>query len=117
MPAIKFAREYLCEPIHDMYSMFPMDILEPCRDENLVLLDRAETEFDEEGRPAGVFGQHFFGWDPAIASDSNADYTAMIGMRMPPDGEEKQIIYALNEKGFSSRHGSKISIGNILDIS
>ena len=101
MPAIKFAREYLCEPIHDMSSMFPMDILEPCRDENLVLLDRAETEFDGEGRPAGVFGQHFFGWDPAIASDSNADYTAMIGMRMPPDGEEKQVIYALNEKGLS----------------
>ena len=28
MPAIKFAREYLCEPIHDMSSMFPMSLLE-----------------------------------------------------------------------------------------
>ena len=39
MPAIKFAREYLCEPIHDLSSMFPADILEAARDKDLVLLD------------------------------------------------------------------------------
>ena len=101
MPAIKFAREYLCEPIHDLSSMFPMDILEKCRDDSLILLDRAETEFDVDGNAAGVFGQHFVGWDPAISSDANADYTAMVGMRMLPDSEEKQIIFALNEKGLT----------------
>tara|TARA_R100000406_G_scaffold96191_1_gene93146 strand:+ start:145 stop:1626 length:1482 start_codon:yes stop_codon:yes gene_type:complete len=101
MPAIKFAREYLCEPIHDMSSMFPMSLLEKARDSNLILLDRAEQEFDEEGEPAGVFGQHFLGWDPAIASDSNADYTAMTVLRVLPDSEEKQLVYVLNEKGLT----------------
>ena len=102
MPAIKFAREYLCEPIHDNASMFPQSILEQARDENLVILDKAEMEYDEEGEPAGVFGQHFIGWDPAIASDSNADYTAMVTIRTPPGSEEKQIVNVLNEKGLGS---------------
>ena len=102
MPAIKFAREYLCEPIHDNASMFPQSILEQARDENLVILDKAEMEYDEEGEAAGVFGQHFIGWDPAIASDSNADYTAMVTIRTPPGSEEKQIVNVLNEKGLGS---------------
>ena len=102
MPAIKFAREYLCEPIHDTASMFPNSLLEQARDENLVILDKAEMEYDEEGEPAGVFGQHFIGWDPAIASDSNADYTAMVTIRTPPGSEEKQIVNVLNEKGLGS---------------
>jgi len=101
MPAIKFAREYLCEPIHDLSSMFPADILEGARDENLVLLEKAESEYDENGDVAGVFGQHFIGWDPAIASDANADYTAMVVLRTPPDGNEKQLIHAVNQKGLS----------------
>ena len=102
MPAIKFAREYLCEPIHDTASMFPNSLLEQARDENLVILDKAEMEYDEEGEAAGVFGQHFIGWDPAIASDSNADYTAMVTIRTPPGSEEKQIVNVLNEKGLGS---------------
>jgi len=102
MPAIKFAREYLCEPIHDTASMFPNSLLEQARDENLVILDKAEMEYDEEGESAGVFGQHFIGWDPAIASDSNADYTAMVTIRTPPGSEEKQIVNVLNEKGLGS---------------
>ncbi len=102
MPAIKFAREYLCEPIHDMSSMFPMSLLEKARDKNLILLSKAEQDFDEEGEAQGVFGQHFVGWDPAIASDSNADYTAMTILRMLPNSEEKQLIYALNQKGMGS---------------
>ena len=101
MPAIKFAREYLCEPIHDLSSMFPADILENARDENLVLLEKAESEYDENGDVAGIFGQHFIGWDPAIASDANADYTAMVVLRTPPDGNEKQLVHAINQKGLS----------------
>ena len=77
MPAIQFTREYLCEPIHDVASMFPMTILEKGRDPNLVMIDRAETNYNEEGEADGVFGQHFIGHDPAIASDKNADFTAM----------------------------------------
>tara|TARA_R100000773_G_C4214968_1_gene113836 strand:- start:917 stop:1855 length:939 start_codon:yes stop_codon:yes gene_type:complete len=102
MPAIKFAREYLCEPIHDMSSMFPMTLLEKARDKDLILLDKAEQEFDENGDPSGVFGQHFIGWDPAIASDANADYTAMVVLRMLPEGDEKQLIHIVNEKGLGS---------------
>jgi len=102
MPAIKFAREYLCEPIHDMSSMFPMTLLEQARDPSLVLLDKAEQDFDEDGEPSGTFGQHFVGWDPAIASDSNADYTAMAVLRMPPDEDVKQVVHIVNEKGLSS---------------
>lgn len=102
MPAIKFAREYLCEPIHDLSSMFPADILEDARDENLVLLEKAESEYDENGENTGVFGQHFIGWDPAIASDKNADYTAMLVLRNPPDSDEKQIVHIVNEKGLNS---------------
>lgn len=100
MPAIQFSREYLCEPIHDVASMFPADILDKARDTDLVLLDRADTEYDEEGQPAGVFGQHFIGWDTAIASDKNADFTAMVVMRTPPgDDNIKQIVGVVHEKG------------------
>ena len=92
MPAIQFSREYLFEPIHDVASMFPNDKLEKARNKELVLLDRAETEYDEEGEPAGVFGQHFIGWDTAIASDKNADFTAMTVLRTLPDDNTKQIV-------------------------
>tara|TARA_R100001015_G_C4625462_1_gene184023 strand:- start:1067 stop:2356 length:1290 start_codon:yes stop_codon:yes gene_type:complete len=99
MPAIQFSREYLCEPIHDVASMFPNDILEKARDKNLVLLDRAETDYDEEGEAIGVFGQHFIGWDTAIASDKNADFTAMMVLRTPPNDNVKQIVGIVHEKG------------------
>jgi hypothetical protein len=102
MPAIKFAREYLCEPIHDMSSMFPMTLLEKARDSELFLMDRAENEYDENGEASGLFGQHFIGWDPAIASDSNADYTAMTVMRMPPGSERKEIVHVVHQKGLNS---------------
>ena len=102
MPAIQFSREYLCEPIHDVASMFPMDILEAARDPKLVLLDRAETHYNEEGEPDGVFGQHFIGHDPAISSDKNADYTAMTVMRQKPDDGIKEIIHVVHEQGMSS---------------
>jgi len=101
MPAIQFSREYLCEPIHDVASMFPGEILEQARDKDLVLLDRAEYEFDEDGERAGIFGQHFIGWDTAIASDKNADFTAMIVMRVVPGDDIKQIVGVVHERGMS----------------
>ena len=102
MPAIKFAREYLCEPIHDMSSMFPMTLLEKARDPNLRLMDKAEVDYNEEGEASGIFGQHFIGYDPAISSDKNADYTAMTVMRMLPGEDVKQLIHTVHEKGLSS---------------
>jgi hypothetical protein len=102
MPAIQFTREYLCEPIHDVASMFPMEILEKARDKKLVLLDRADTNFDEEGQPDGVWGQHFIGHDPAISSDKNADFTAMTTLRMLPNEDIKQIVHVVHQRGMSS---------------
>lgn len=102
MPAIQFTREYLCEPIHDVASMFPHSILEKARDSKLFLLDRAETDYNEEGEPSGVFGQHFIGWDTAIASDKNADFTAMMVLRTLPDDNIKQIVGIVHERGMSS---------------
>jgi len=102
MPAIRFAREYLCEPIHDMSSMFPMSLLEKARDPTLTLMRKAEQEYDDNGEPIGIFGQHFIGYDPAISSDKNADYTAMTVMRMLPGEETKQLIHTVHEKGLSS---------------
>jgi hypothetical protein len=102
MPAIQFSREYLCEPIHDVASMFPMDILEGARDIKLVLLDRAETNYNEEGEADGVFGQHFIGHDPAISSDKNADFTAMTVMRQKPNEDFKEIVHVVHERGMSS---------------
>ena len=102
MPAIQFTREYLCEPIHDVASMFPMPLLEQARDTNLVLIDKADTDYNEEGEPIGVFGQHFIGHDPAIASDKNADFTAMTVMRIKPDTDIKEIVHVVHERGMSS---------------
>ena len=79
--------------------MFPNDILEKARNKDLVLLDRAETEYNEDGEAAGVFGQHFIGWDTAIASDKNADFTAMTVLRTLPDDNIKQIVGVFHEKG------------------
>jgi len=102
MPAIQFSREYLCEPIHDLASMFPMPLLEEARDMDLVLIDKADTNYNEEGEADGVFGQHFIGHDPAIASDKNADFTAMTVMRIKPDEERKEIVHVVHERGMSS---------------
>ena len=102
MPAIQFTREYLCEPIHDVASMFPMPVLEKARDRELILLKNAETEYDANGDAMGVFGHHFIGWDTAIASDKNADFTAMVVLRQPPDDNIKQIVGIIHERGMSS---------------
>jgi len=82
--------------------MFPGPLLEKCRDPNLVLLDRAETNYNEEGEADGVFGQHFIGHDPAISSDKNADFTAMTVMRQKPGEPVKEIIHVVHERGMST---------------
>ena len=102
MPAIQFTREYLCEPIHDVASMFPMALLEKARDHNLKILDVADSEYDENGDRVGVLGHHFIGWDTAIASDKNADYTAMTVLRTLPDEDVKQIVGIVHEQGMTS---------------
>ena len=102
MPAIQFTREYLCEPIHDVASMFPMALLEKARDHNLKILDVADSEYDENGDRVGVLGHHFIGWDTAIASDKNADYTAMTVLRTLPDEDVKQIVGIVHEQGMGS---------------
>ena len=102
MPAIQFSREYLCEPIHDVASMFPGPLLEKCRDPKLVLIDRAETFYNEEGEANGVFGQHFVGHDPAISSDKNADFTAITVMRQKPGEATKEIVHVVHARGMSS---------------
>ena len=102
MPAIQFTREYLCEPIHDVASMFPMALLEKARDHELKILDVADSEYDENGDRVGVLGHHFIGWDTAIASDKNADYTAMTVLRTLPDEDVKQIVGSVHEQGMGS---------------
>ena len=102
MPAIQFSREYLCEPIPDVASMFPMALLEKARAHNLKILDVADSEYDENGDRVGVLGHHFIGWDTAIASDKNADYTAMTVLRTLPDEDVKQIVGIVHEQGMGS---------------
>ena len=46
-----------------------------------------------------MFGQHFIGWDTAIASDKNADFTAMLVLRTPPGDNIKEIVGIVHEKG------------------
>ena len=79
-----------------------MSILEKARDPELVLLDHAENEYDANGDATGIFGHHFIGWDTAIASDKNADFTAMTVLRQPPDDNVKQIVGIVHERGLSS---------------
>ena len=67
-----------------------------------MLIDNAETFYNEEGEANGVFGQHFIGHDPAIASDKNADFTAMTVMRIKPDSDAKEIVHVVHERGMSS---------------
>ena len=74
MPAIAFAREYLCEPMDDVSSLFPSTILQAAKDSSLKLIEREVGDPDD---------QYFIGWDPAISSDRAADYTVMVVIRRP----------------------------------
>lgn len=95
MPAIAFTREYLCEPIDDVSSLFPSGIVQSCRDPHSTLIDRAEGEEDD---------QYFIGWDPAISSDRQADYTVMLVVRRPASNPELlEVVHVVRKKGMEFR--------------
>jgi len=95
MPAIAFTREYLCEPIDDMSSLFPSAVIQAARDSDLVLQTRATGEEDD---------QYFIGWDPAISSDRQADYTVMVVLRRPASASETlELVHVVRRKGMDFR--------------
>ena len=95
MPAIAFTREYLCEPMDDMSSLFPTAIVNACKDPHLTLMDRRHDDDDS---------QYFIGWDPAISSDRQADYTVMLVLRRPSDSPETlELVHVVRRKGMDFR--------------
>jgi hypothetical protein len=95
MPAIAFTREYLCEPMDDVSSLFPSTIVKACRDSQSVLIDRADGDDDD---------QYFIGWDPAISSDRQADYTVMMVIRRPANSPEMlEVVHVVRKKGMEFR--------------
>ncbi len=95
MPAIAFTREYLCEPMDDMSSLFPSTVVNACKEPNLVLMDRRDRDDDS---------QYFIGWDPAISSDRQADYTVMLVLRRPADAPETlELVHVVRKKGMDFR--------------
>lgn len=100
MPAVAFTREYLCEPIDDASSLFPSSVLAPCESRNHILYDRALAPI-EGGQDDD---QYFIGWDPAISSDRQADYTVMMVLRQPASEPNKlEIVHILRRKGMDFR--------------
>jgi len=94
MPAVAFAREYLCEPIDDASSLFPTAVLQPCRDRTLSIYPR---------RPKDDEAQYFIGWDPAISSDRSADFTVMIVLRQQIDDPILEIVHVVRRKAMDFR--------------
>ena len=100
MPAVAFTREYLCEPIDDASSLFPSSILAPCESRNHILYDRELSPM--EGGDDG--DQYFIGWDPAISSDRQADYTVMTVLRRPAqEPNNLEIVHITRRKGMDFR--------------
>jgi hypothetical protein len=95
MPAIAFAREYLCEPMDDMASLFPSIVLQAAKDSSLTLLNRELGDDDD---------QYFVGWDPAISSDRSADYTVMVVLRRPSTNVELlELVHVVRRKNMDFR--------------
>tara|TARA_R100000152_G_C6775489_1_gene203922 strand:+ start:1068 stop:2420 length:1353 start_codon:yes stop_codon:yes gene_type:complete len=95
MPAIAFTREYLCEPMDDMSSLFPSTILQAAKNRDLILSERSTGDPDD---------QYFVGWDPAISSDRQADYTVMVVLRRPSSNPEQlELVHVLRRKGMDFR--------------
>ena len=95
MPAIAFAREYLCEPMDDMSSLFPSHLLQASKDTHRTLLTRPDGDPDD---------QYFIGWDPAISSDRQADYTVMLVVRRPASNPELlELVHVIRRKGMNFR--------------
>tara|TARA_R110000751_G_scaffold111812_4_gene210485 strand:- start:96 stop:1178 length:1083 start_codon:yes stop_codon:yes gene_type:complete len=95
MPAIAFAREYLCEPMDDMSSLFPSIVLQAAKDNDLRIINRADGDPDD---------QYFVGWDPAISSDRSADYTVMVVLRRPSTNPELlELVHVVRRKNMDFR--------------
>ncbi len=95
MPAIAFAREYLCEPMDDMISLFPSHLLQAAKDTHRTLVQKPDGEPDD---------QYFIGWDPAISSDRQADYTVMLVLRRPASNPELlELVHVVRRKAMDFR--------------
>jgi len=94
MTSIAFTREYLCRPIASDASLFPEDMVEPCKD-----LEYA-FEFDPYADPNREDVNYYIGWDPAISPDRSADYTCMVVIAVD-ENRHKRVIWMHREKGMS----------------
>jgi len=98
MTSIAFTREYLCKPIASESSLFPDEMVGPCKDGEYAL------EFDPYGDEVEVSVNYYIGWDPAISPDRKADYTCMVVIAMD-ENRHKRVVWMHHEKGmdFSSQ--------------
>ena len=95
MTSIAFTREYLCKPISSEASLFPEEVLEKVKDDELAL-----SYYPRDGESYN----YYIGWDPAISADRRADYTCMMVIAVD-ENKNKHIIHTHHEKGmnFSSQ--------------
>jgi len=89
MTSIAFTREYLCKPIASESSLFPDEMTDPCKDNDLALVFNPEVEDDVN---------YYIGWDPAISPDRKADYTCMVVVAMD-ENRHKRVVWMHHEKG------------------
>lgn len=89
MTSIAFTREYLCKPIASDASLFPEEVLNRVKDEELSL-----SYYPHDG---GEYN-YYIGWDPAISADRRADYTCMMVIAVD-ENKNKHIIHTHHEKG------------------
>jgi phage terminase large subunit-like protein len=89
MTSIAFTREYLCKPIASEASLFPEEVLERVKDDELSL-----SYYPHDGDEYN----YYIGWDPAISADRRADYTCMMVIAVDKD-RKKHIIHTHHEKG------------------
>jgi len=95
MTSIAFTREYLCKPIASEASLFPEEVLNKVKDDELSL-----SYYPHDGEAYN----YYIGWDPAISADRRADYTCMMVLAVD-ENKNKHIIHTHHEKGmdFSSQ--------------
>jgi len=94
MTSIAFTREYLCRPIASDSSLFPEEMVEPCKDKE------HELEFDPYADPEREDVNYYIGWDPAISPDRSADYTCMVVIAVD-ENRHKRVVWMHREKGMS----------------
>lgn len=95
MTSIAFTREYLCKPIASDASLFPEEVLEQVKDDQLAL-----SYYPDPDEALN----YYIGWDPAISANRKADYTCMMVIAMD-ENRHKRIVHTHHEKGmdFSSQ--------------